>query len=529
MLARKTVLHFANTILGALMGMVAMKLIALYLGDEIFGQAAYAMGIVGVLNSVFQLGFPKAHIKRLSEGGREGDKLATYAFVRFGLVAALLLLVAGMVFVWTIVLDKQFESTTRITVVLMAFYFAFQNIQNLAEDTFEAHRHIARNQLVEFAENVVRSLGAGLVSVTYAAASRGRGPLGGKLGSNWDWIVDLGPEALAVAYVFSAAAAATTGFIYLFQQYPRGTFDRDLLGNYWTFARPVFLVSMVATAASYLDRVTLGYFWGGSQVGIYFAAERVTLVVSSMAFAIGSVLMPQISALAENDEHDRIAQTAGRAHRYVSMIVVPIVAFMVFFATEIIRILLSNDFLGGGPTLGMLAMYGLFSALIKPYGSIILGMDLPRTMAKINLGTALLNVMLNLVLVPADIKSLGIELFGLAALGAATATTAGTAATYLLARYKAGQLVDVRPQWTHSGRHILAAGGMTAFLLWLHGGIYPLVSWYHLPIYGAIGAVVYFLLLVPIREFDRDDFELMVDLLNIKGMLDYLREELRLS
>jgi putative peptidoglycan lipid II flippase len=506
--------------------MVAMKLVALYLGDDIFGQVAYAMGIVGILNSVFAFGFPKAHVKRLSEGGREGDKIVTYATIRFALVAALLVLVLGAVVVWTIILDRRFHSTTRITVVLRGAYFALQNLQRLTEKTFVAYRHIARNQLVEFTESAIRSIGAALVSVTYAAASQGRGPLAGHVSPAWDWVVNLGPELLALAYVASAAFAAGVGFLYLLQEYPRGSFDKELLSSYWDFAKPVFIVSVVATAANYLDRATLGFFWSGSEAGIYFAAQRVTLVVSSLAFAIGSVLMPKISALAEEGAHEEIARTAGRAHRYVSMLVVPIVAFMIVFATEIIRILLSEDFLGGGPTLGMLALYGLFSALIRPYGSIVMGMDLPRTMAKINLGTALVNVTLNLVLVPADVKSLGIELFGLAALGAAAATTTGSALTYVFARYKAGQLVDVRPQWWHSLRHVLAAGGMIALLLWLHGGPFPLVRWYHLPAYATIGGLAYFLLLVPVREFDGDDLELMLEILNVANMIEYLRDEL---
>lgn len=526
MLARKTALHFANTILGALMGVVAMKLIALYLGDQIFGQVAYAMGIVGLLNSVFALGFPKAHVKRLSEKGRKGDKLVTYATLRFGLILALFLLVAGAVFVWTVLLGKQFQSTTRITVVLMAFYFAFQNLQRLAQKTFVAHRHIARDQLAEFTENIVRSLGAGLVAITYAAATRGVGPLAGHLNPAFGWVADMGAETLALAYVASAAAAAGIGFIYVFREYPRGSFDTEILASYWKFARPMFLVTMVGTAASYLDRVTIGFFWGGSETGIYFAAQRITLVVSSMAFAIGSVLMPKVSSLAEAGDLDEIAEVSGRAHRYVSMSVIPIVAFIIAFAPQVIKILLSSDFLGGGPTLGMLALYGLFSALIKPYGSIVMGMDLPETMAKINLFTALLNITLNFILVPADIQALGIELVGLAALGAATATTAGAAGTYFWTRYKAGELVDVRPQWTHSIRHILAAAGMIGALFWIHLGPMELVRWFHLPIYTAIGAAVYFVLLALMREYDQDDLETTLDILNVKGMYEYIRGEL---
>lgn len=526
MLARKSLLHFGNTIVGALLGLAALKLIALYLGDTIYGEVAYAMGLVGLLNALLKLGFPQAHVKRYSEGRAQADRLATYIAIRIALTLVMLVAVLGFIYVRVALLGKGFASTTLATLVLMAVYQSFKNVEDVGFTTFAALRETARGQLSEFVNNVVRTLSAIGLTLVYAATVNHTGPLVDVLGPRYAWIEPWGSELLAGTYLLGAALASLVALWYVVRTNEVGEVDLTIVRDYWEFARPIFLSRLVTQISSYIDRISLGYFWTASQAGIYFGVQRLTLVVQGLGTAVGRLLFPEISALIAEGDEDEVLDLTYRAQRLLGMVVVPITAFNVLFASEIINILLSGRFIEGALTLQLLAGYVAVSVLTRPWSSLIQGIDRPDLTARISASQGGLNIVLNLVLVPADIKSLGIELLGLKAAGAALATLASGVLAFLLYRRACSREAGADPPWTPLVRQAVAAGLMGAALVGLHTGPLPLARWYHLLAYPWIGLAVYLLALSAAGGFTRDDLLFFLETVSPREMVDYVREEL---
>lgn len=525
-LARKSLLHFLNTLVGALVGVVALKLIALYMGDDLFGQVAYAMSLTGLLFSVMLLGFPRAHRKRMSEGRREGDCLATYITVQAVLSVAFVLVVAAAVGFRYYVQGKGLTSTTLLTVVTMTAFHAVKFWQRLTSVTLTSKQHIAREQFAEFGDNLVRTFSAVGVALLYAGAARNTGPLARHLGPEWAWVGEWGPELLAATWLAGSATAALISTYYILRHYEIGSFSWDVVGSYWEFAKPIYLVGLVGTVAGGLDRVMLGYFWSDAAVGVYFGSQRIVSVVQSASFALGVVLLPAVSSLSVDGDDERIAELTGQAHRYTTMVTLPLVLFIAVFARPIIHLLLSDEFLRGAPTLAVLAAWTFFSVSSRPYSALVSGMDRPRLLAGVSLAAASTNVVLNVLLIPADIQSLGINLFGLKDLGAAIGTMAGGLVHYVLYRRIARDLIPLPAQWGALLRQGAAGVAMTGVLLLLSDQVAALARWYHLILFSAVGGVAYLAALWIVGGFDEDDLEFFLETIDPFAMIGYIRTEL---
>jgi O-antigen/teichoic acid export membrane protein len=525
-LSRKALLHFLNTIVGGILGVLALKLVALWMGDTVLGQVAYALGLLSVGQSVFQLGFRGAHEQRMGDGTDQADKIATYTYLQLGLSVGFVLVSLLGIGAWMVLLGKQLQSTTLLTMVIVAAYLAAQNLRQVSVNTFNGRREIARSQATTFLDDLVRFGATALAASLYAGVVRQRGPLAETLGPGWSWVEAYGPELLAATYLTGSGAAAFVGFVYMTRVCSVGRFQREILTDYWMYARSVFFASILGTLATNLDRVMLGYFWSGAEVGLYFGMDRITHIVRSLTFALGTVLIPTVSGLSSDEEEGRIAELAHKATRYTTLMALPMVAGIIVFARPLIRIILADEFLRGTTVLVVLAVWVFFVVAKQPYSSTILGMDRPDLILRLSVAVFLVNVALNLVLIPEDLQVIGVSLFGLGAMGAATATLVSEVVRFGGIHYLAGRLVSLDPQWPHLGRQLVCVAGMGGALWWISRTFLAVVRWYHLLGFGALGLAIYGGLLWVVGELDREDWAFFMDMFHPAEMLAYLRDEL---
>jgi len=56
--------------------------------------------------------------------------------------------------------------------------------------------------------------------------------------------------------------------------------------------------------------------------------------------------------------------------------------------------------------------------------------------------------------------------------------------------------------------------------------IFLIARWYHLLASVMLGLIIYFTILFILKEFKKEDFDLFLDTLSIKKMIDYIKGEL---
>ncbi|MFA5862649.1 MAG: oligosaccharide flippase family protein [Candidatus Thermoplasmatota archaeon] len=523
--ARKSLLPIINVAIGAVMGLLALKVMTLYFGIEAYGEFQYALAAVGLIYLFTDLNIGDAHTKRVSEGVHSGDCFATYTVLRIVSNAVFILATSTLLFIYTVVLGKPLISVTLTTIIAVVTYYVAKSMMSVASATFDAKLQTARSQLGGLVETVVRvTLVVGAAFVFQATI-----PYFGSIDANVPgaaWI-RLHPAAtIALAWTVGCFAASVVLFVYLLRNIERGRFRWGILRSYFAFSLPLFLPNSVGLIAFFVDRVVLGFFGANVDAGGFAAPRQIVGVIEGMAVAVGMILFPAISAaIASGNEHE----TRGlldRATRYLSLVLMPGIAFLIFFPLPVLRLAASEEFASDAIVLSVLAVMIYIGVLARPHVTYLMGHDRAREAGVAGFVASVLVIVLNVILVPQDLKSLHVTLFGLGALGSAIATLVGTLAAYVLLARASRKVAPptIRVQYW---KHVLA-GCVLGGVIWgterLTG--FELSRWYSIIFYAALGTVAYVLTLLTLREITREDVRYARETLSPSELFRYVRSEL---
>jgi len=493
----------ATQVLNGILGYLAIFMVARYMDapDYALGVVSFAYGLVAIFNVFGNLGFEHAHIKRISEGKDLAACMGTFVAVKMVLTGFMGILLVVCLLVWKYLLGRGFESPEHETAVyVMLLYFSLWSLTQIMRSTFRARRETAKEQIPMFFETLAR------VTATIYIITVG-------------W----GAVALAWTYVAGELAVFFTALLF-FKGYSIGRPSWGYFKSYVQFALPLAFVVASTKIMTNIDKVLIQLFWNATEGGNYFAIFRLCRFLDMATLAIGTLLFPTISALHARNDSVGIKKLSLLSERYLSMIMVPIVFLMIFLSRPIIHVMLSNKFYPAVPILQILPLFVLFDAMERPYQVKLIGMNLPHFARNRILLMVAINVGLNLILVPKDIRFLGIDLLGLGGEGAAIATVVayfvGLVYTRIVVWKVSGITVNFR-----IGYHFLAALIM-GFVVSLLTEYYLIVRWYELAVFGLMGLGIYLSILLLVKEFTRSDFDLFMDTLNVKKMFIYIKEEL---
>lgn len=523
---RRSLLPLANVIVGSMLGLLALKITTLYLGRSVYGEFQFALASVGLIYLFADLGMGDAHTKRVSEGMPAGDCFVTYSVFRIASSAAFVLATFSLIFVYTMVLGRTLEDLTMASIVAAVLYYVMKGLQSVASATFDARLQTARSQLGGFIETLVR------VTLVLAAAFAFRAtvPFLGHVEATGPLVafVRLHPAAsLALAWAAGSFVAAVVLFVYMFRELERGRFRWSILRSYFAFAIPLFLPNSVALLAFFIDRVMLGVFGTSVNAADFAAPRQIVGVIEGAAGAVGVVLFPAISRAVAAGARAETPGMLDRSTRYLSLALLPPIAFMAFFPEPVLDITTSGEFTGDALVLTILAIMIYFVVLSRPHVTYLMGHGRTRDAGRAGLIASVVIIVLNLLLVPDDIKSLHLKLFGLKALGSAIATLIGAALGYALFVRASRRVESGERMRIGHAKHLVAA-----FVL---GGVIWLVEratgstfhrWYTMLAYAVLGTVAYVLALILMRELTREDWEFVRSTLDPGEMLRYLRSEL---
>ena len=502
-IARKSALIVATNFSAGLLNYVALYLIARYYAFPKFvlGLLNFAVGFVALFNMLPNLGFPLTHIKRISEGKDIGKCNATFFSIRLVLTALMVIAVISSIFIWKNVIGRGFQTPEqeKAVYVMLCYYILLALSQNFIT-TYRAKMEIAVAQLPFFTEAFVRT-----VTIAYFVFSN--------YGAIW----------IVYAYVIGGFVLFLSTFIFFKDPVDKAT--KEYFSSYLKFAIPISLVPVSFILMMNLDKVLIQLFWGYEEGADYFSIVRLSRFINNVTAAFGTLLLPTMSAMYAKNKMDELQNVTLEAERYISMILMPVVFLLIFLAKPTIYILLTKKFYSAIPILQILPLFAIFDALGRPYQTRLLGMDLPKFERNRIFVMVLVNVILNIILIPRDIRSLGIKLAGLAGTGAAMATVIAyfSGLIYIrMAAYKISKLGINKSVIKHAAVAIIAAI-LTSYI----NKFYIVHRWYDLLFLFAIGFAIYILILTAIKEFRKEDFNLFIDTINPKKMVSYIMEEIK--
>ena len=237
----------------------------------------------------------------------------------------------------------------------------------------------------------------------------------------------LGFEANAVTAVISAVLATyTTTIAQLFlltrrldQVYPRGGRQTDMQA--WVkVALPIFLVEGIFFLQTNADVLMVGFYLPPDNVAIYFATVKTLALVHFVFFAVKAGVAQEFAARTSVEERGSLRWFARRSVGWTFWPSLAIGGLVLLFGKFLLS-MFGPEFVAGYPYLFVLVAGVVFRAAVGPAESLLNMTGNQNVCAAIFGGVLAINVMLNMLLIPA---------YGL--MGAAIATAAATFAEALL-------------------------------------------------------------------------------------------------
>jgi O-antigen/teichoic acid export membrane protein len=464
--ARNTAARAVGELLAKLASLAFFAAMARKLGQSGVGVFVFALAWAEISMLLASLGLDRALIRWIArDRSRSAALFADGAAIKVALAVPIALVSFAAINVLAL------GSTTRVVIYVLTAGALFDALTRVAFSVFTA---LERSELTGIALIVQRFLQAGL----------GIGAL----------VAGYGVVAVSVAYTAAAALGLAFAVVLL-----RRRLGIDRTAADWRRWRSVgvrsvpFAVQDVFTVLLFrLDAVLLALMASDAAVGRYGSAYRLFESTFFLTYALMGAFSPMYTYL-ERDSEPTIQGVFGRSTKLALLLLIPCAAVFGALAPWVTRTLFGNGLAAASASLRILAPAVVLIGLVTLATSLIVSRRSPTTMVWLSGAMTLLNVVLNVVLIP-----------GLHERGAAIAMLATEAVFLVLAFRMALATIGAPVRWLPMTAAPLLAGALM---------IAAMLALRHTPgLALGVGAAVYPLAFVAVeRVISPDDLRFVAD------------------
>lgn len=348
--------------------------VARYLGPGQFGKLNFAIAFTGIFSAIATLGMDGIVVRDLAKSPEKTDDILGSAFT-LRVVAALIAF--AIVMVWIFIM-RHGDTLMIWMVVIIAAQFIFQPLnvidlyfQSKVQSKYTVYATNAAYLLVTAVKIALLVLKASLVAFA--------------------WTISM---EIAIASAFLLVVYRAKGLV-ITSWRAKLPIMRNLLQDSW----PLILSGISIMISLRIDQVLIGQMLNDKQVGIYSAAARISEVWYFVPFAISASMLPMLVESKKQSD----ALYYERLQKYSNVLALISVAFAVFItivAGPATRLLYGSAYTGSAGVLRILVWGGSLIPVSATWGNWMLLESRTKTMFYFQVFGAVLNLVLNLVLIP---------------------------------------------------------------------------------------------------------------------------------
>ncbi len=483
--ARKAVygtsLVFILSMLGGAAAYITRVVLARGLGPEKFGLFSSVFTLVIFFLFFRDLGFPQALIKYVAEFQAQKK----YGEIKSAILSVFAMQMIGSIFLGLIfffmadfLAIHYFKAAEAAPILKILIIYIFGSVLFIVtKDTLLGLQQTFLFALGEFMKNTIV---LGLVLLFFAFGMTLYAPV---------W-----------AYAFVCFVLFLFYLPWLLHYFP---FFKEKISDYrgvrrslFFFAVPVFFTAAGGKVIGYIDTLLLTYFRPLEEVGVYNAVLPTALLFLYLGSTIATTIFPIVSELLAKKDHKRVRDGLRLIYKYLVVISFPIVGYFLVYAHFFLV-----SFFGLGYITGVLAfqilLIGVMVFMIASINhTVFSAIGKPALVTKIILGSAVLNIIANLFLIPR---------YGLT--GAALSTTLSYILAFVWSMVLMKKHLGVQIMWIHWAKSLFVTFIYVFILFQLKNRVGENVWWY-MPIIAFISLLIYFILafcfhLIDITELKR--------------------------
>lgn len=344
-----------------------------YLPEETFGQYGFVASYVVLYGVLVGLGFAPLCVREIARDPRAADRLLSAAIVPMALSSLLVLVIIRE----SVLLTKG-AGVVAVATQLAALDLVFSGFTQLFATVPRAHERMAyavgpqvlRSLLVLAACWMLLPTGLGLLGIMTVVAIAGA--------------VRLALQIVISRGVFGLRWAPFDG-----------TLARRLLRE----AYPLAITSVFVIVYYKIDAVMISFMRGDRDVGLYTAASTLAFAPLFIALALHQATYPTLAKLQSGDPA-RLQRAYSVSIKYLAIVGLPIAGGLAVLAPRAIAVVYDERYLGASAALQVLTV-ALFLMFLNGFmGNLLIVADDQRSLMRIVAVGALLNVAVNLVVIP---------------------------------------------------------------------------------------------------------------------------------
>lgn len=366
----------SSSIVSLGINVITLSFIARVLGVENFGLYSAIISFVGLFQFLTDFGLNKTLLKF----GSTDLKKTQISFGNALLVKSLLIFP-----LFLILFFFSFLSGYRDKELLILFLFALSLVLDSFGVVFSSIRRILGSFKLISIFRILRNL-INLVVIVIALNIENS-------------ILSLAFANTALSLIVFLVSLLNT--VSLLKPMVRTSLIRDFFKDSLIFSLSDFFLNVYAR----ISTVLLSFFSDLHSVGIYSAALRFTRIANLLPNQVKIALLPTIYRILENPSSTNAIQSSKRIFlvllKYMIIFATPAVLSIYFFSEPIIHFVFGRKYDLSIPLLKLFSLFIYLRFVETPFTLFYIGMHKNKVMLYFQGTTSLLNVILNLILIPA--------------------------------------------------------------------------------------------------------------------------------
>ncbi len=394
LIAKNASIIFIGVLLAKPINFLLKIIMTRFLGPEKFGIYTLSFAIFSIITMITLIGLPVA-IPRLVAyyaGKKQLHKVKTLIRNSIFIVLCLSIFLSILVFLLADQIALLFGNTLLTPLIqLFAFAIPFYTIYTITQKAIEGLKKVRYSTIAELVLNIIRA-----VAISAALF------LGYKL------------FGVVIAYIITTILALLLSFYFLNTKVLniiQTTPTKNLYKNILKFTLPLSVMNFSNSVLSWVDTLIIGYFLIEAQIGIYNVAITLAGLVVIFLSATQAALTPLLTEEYAKNKTKQLKETYKLMSFWLFLIISPLILLMYALPNELLS-LFGQPFTAGITSFLILIFGFLLTATFGQAGPILLSIGKPKVLMFNALTTIIVDVILNILLIPK---------YGIA--GAALATT----------------------------------------------------------------------------------------------------------
>lgn len=397
---------FVMKAMGAVLAFAFNVLLARFLGAEGAGVYFLALTVAMVASVIGRVGLDNCLLRFVASNAEVNDWSAVKGVCRKGMTLALAAsaAAAALVFIAAPWIASSVFANPDITwpIRMTAFSIVPFSLLSLYAEMLKGLKHIRDATLIQG----IGVNGLSLIGLYLVGSSLGVS------GAILAFTIAAAVTSIAGFWLWSSASAGARGVT--------GHFDTGkMLGS----SMPLLWISVIGLVISTASTFILGVLGTKADIGIFGVASRTAILISFLMIAVNSIAAPKFAALYRLGDMEALGSTARSSAKLLTVLVAPVLLFFMIFPSSVMG-LFGEQFRQWGNVLRILAAGQFANVVTGSVGYLLMMSGNERLLRKNIAYTALLNLLLNLLLIPV-----------MGVMGAAIATSVSLALQNLHASY----------------------------------------------------------------------------------------------